>query len=749
MDGLIPALAETPDALGVRIPLDLAPALLPYREHESLSIKIERLPHRARLSKGRNNGDHSWSLSPDDLDGLLYLPPDGLDSAHTLIVRIISLDSDSASTLVQFDVPISPGESAGAATPTAVVEESGAPIPEAEISALETECAVLSEEIQRQQDESIATGEAHAAEIAEIADRHADALRRQAGEAERRLAEAVNLAERENETAARARLAQTNEARLSQELGRQLADARSAWEVEQQDRITIAVQAALEQARTETTAQLTKSNEARLSQELGRQLADARAAWEIEQQDRVAAAVQEAVRQTELETTARLEQTNEARLSHELGRQLADARASWEVEHLNQVAASVQEAVRQAEQDITAELEKINEARHFQELGRRLADAHALWENEQQSNIAAAVEDAVQQAEARTRVELEQAQREWRDASAQEMAEISARCAQAEAALDDARHQPPDAQDTQDTQDTEDAFRALRDELASAQAVTSERELELTETRQGLERASAEISRLTSESKLAPAPSFREAELEFRLNEVVAEAEATLREHHAAWEAEREEILTNTEENAQQRIDQAFEQWQQETQAALSRAHQEWTDNEATRLAVAEAHWRENIGIARSRGALTEFTKQRRRKRITGRSLRIGIIAACLAGAAVAYPLVAPMISERWWPKITAYQSDVEPTLRKANDDIQSWLSKATETPEPRATVRVAAANVRATPSISAAVITTLPRNSEVTPLDRRGNWVRIRIGGPTGKTGWLHASLLKDTVNR
>ena len=51
------------------IPVDLAPLLSPYRRYEQLSLRIERLPSRARFSRGSNNGDRTWSLTPDQLDG--------------------------------------------------------------------------------------------------------------------------------------------------------------------------------------------------------------------------------------------------------------------------------------------------------------------------------------------------------------------------------------------------------------------------------------------------------------------------------------------------------------------------------------------------------------------------------------------------------------------------------------------------------------------------------------------------------
>ena len=81
------------DSVTLGIPLDLGPMLSPYRHHKQLSIRIEKLPQLARLSSGHNNGDCTFSLKLDELQGLLYLPPPGDEpSPITLVLRIINVD---------------------------------------------------------------------------------------------------------------------------------------------------------------------------------------------------------------------------------------------------------------------------------------------------------------------------------------------------------------------------------------------------------------------------------------------------------------------------------------------------------------------------------------------------------------------------------------------------------------------------------------------------------------------------------
>src|ERR1700744_4235544 len=81
------------------IPIDLAPLIAPYRRNGRLTLRVERMPHRARLSRGAINSDRSFSLAPDELDGLQYLPPPGGGDPPTLGIRIIRVDGGDATTI--------------------------------------------------------------------------------------------------------------------------------------------------------------------------------------------------------------------------------------------------------------------------------------------------------------------------------------------------------------------------------------------------------------------------------------------------------------------------------------------------------------------------------------------------------------------------------------------------------------------------------------------------------------------------
>ena len=465
-------------------------------------------------------------------------------------------------------------------------------------------------------------------------------------ESQGRVAAAVQEAVQRTEANARAQLEQTTEVRLAMELERRLAEARTSWETELQGRVAAAVQEAEQKVRLEAGAQQDQTNDVRLAQEVERRLAEARATWETEFQGRVAASVDQAVQQTRSEVGAQQNQENEVRLAHEVERRMAEARASWEAEFQSRVAAAVQDAVQKTAADVRAQLSQANEAQLAEVLQRRLGEARTAWEPELQGRVAAAVQESVQRSEASFQGRLEQAQHQWREASARELAELSARCTQAEAALTAFRNQPPQGQVN------DEALRTMSAELASAQALVRARETELGESRHSLERARSEISSYAQD------------------------AESTVERNRTAWSAEREILLAQAEESAQQRVKQALERWQYEAEAALTKAQQEWAAGEATRFAVAESEWRENIGIAKSRAPITKLTKKRGRIHVSGRFKLFVVVAAALVAMVTLYPRVEPVI-DRMWPKIIEYKGEIEPTVRDTTKEVKSWLSDA------------------------------------------------------------------------
>src|SRR5262249_1432220 len=71
---------------------------------------IEGVPDGARFSTGRNNGDKTWSLDPEDIPELSFLPPAGRGAENqSLFIRLLTYDPDGyqiASTTAQVAVSV-------------------------------------------------------------------------------------------------------------------------------------------------------------------------------------------------------------------------------------------------------------------------------------------------------------------------------------------------------------------------------------------------------------------------------------------------------------------------------------------------------------------------------------------------------------------------------------------------------------------------------------------------------------------
>jgi Ca2+-binding RTX toxin-like protein len=78
------------------IPLDIFTELADTDGSESISVTIDGVPEGAFLSAGTDNGDGSWTLTTDQLDGLTITPPENFEGQ-------INLDVTSTTTDVEAD----------------------------------------------------------------------------------------------------------------------------------------------------------------------------------------------------------------------------------------------------------------------------------------------------------------------------------------------------------------------------------------------------------------------------------------------------------------------------------------------------------------------------------------------------------------------------------------------------------------------------------------------------------------------
>jgi uncharacterized protein YgiM (DUF1202 family) len=114
------------------------------------------------------------------------------------------------------------------------------------------------------------------------------------------------------------------------------------------------------------------------------------------------------------------------------------------------------------------------------------------------------------------------------------------------------------------------------------------------------------------------------------------------------------------------------------------------------------------------------------------------------AGATAVFLLVTqfkPLVGEyldfgRWKPKVMAVVDDVKSTALEEYESL-------TGSEAPHRTVAAELANVRSGPSTDSDIVARLPRNTEVTVLERRGAWIRVPVESAGAGDGWLHETLL------
>ncbi|HMA16709.1 MAG TPA: hypothetical protein VKP12_18105 [Kiloniellaceae bacterium] len=359
------------------IPLDLAALLTPYRQHRRLSLRVVQLPARAELSAGVRNEDASWSLTPDDLDGLALMLPDDVEPPPGVAVRIVVIDkNENASIVGQFEVPL----------PRAARARSAAA----------TSSPALAAEWQRRMDRRAAAAKRLAARTAARALAEAETAWRLEWEA--RLAERVEQCERAANEQLEAALARAAAAEAS--TAGCLEDARASWQRESAQELAAARQRCAE-AEAEVLRLQSRLTEAAAQGEAeaeARHAADAQAV-ELEWRQKVEA--ERTARKAAEDKAAAAAQRADA-LAAELGA-AREARAAEAPR--TQEGADQQRWVQQQVQAV--------EARLAAEAKERLMAARAAWRKESDTQTAATVQDAVRKAEALAAARLREAREEW------------------------------------------------------------------------------------------------------------------------------------------------------------------------------------------------------------------------------------------------------------------------------------------------------------------------------------------------
>jgi len=104
----IPQLAVA-DAVGAEdgtIALTLAASMPADTTEAVYTITIEGVPFGATLSAGMDNGDGTWTLTPDLIDGLTLTPP--LDYAGTFALNVVAISTDGGAVADTIGVTVTP-----------------------------------------------------------------------------------------------------------------------------------------------------------------------------------------------------------------------------------------------------------------------------------------------------------------------------------------------------------------------------------------------------------------------------------------------------------------------------------------------------------------------------------------------------------------------------------------------------------------------------------------------------------------
>ena len=579
--------ARAEASLSDGLPLDLMNFLAPYGRDRRVALRVERMPSRSRLSRGRNNGDGSWSLTREELEGLFYFPPRGSSDVPTLVVRIIGLDSDNGATLEVVDAV--PGDAEDDGDPA-----SRSPQLEAELKKLKAELAKAKAALRTTQSDLTEARKTFEAELEErLAEAQAEAAAQGATEIEKARAKWQSEAKErvtKHDTRAEERLAQARE-NWRRDADAEIARAGETWKAGESARLA--------------------EVEARQREESARAIADEKAAH-AKTQTALAIAQKAAI-------AAPAEDASARRLSAEIDQlQHALTERDAKILEARSAASAAQEKLDGANEDNARERKEF--ALKLQQIEARLAEAKAARERNDTGETRRLRADL-----ASTETKLSERNRELADAQTV-AADARRRASELQSALDTAAEDRTDAEATRERRHAE--IKRLRADLGAAEAMLSERDRVLSEIkidagearkreaelRAALAKAEAnsktlEASRLAAmktewETKWRQESRGRIAAIEDKLRKAElalqdARADAKLaRDKRDPGETRRvaEEInaLKTRLDKRELELAEAKELREaakRQSDAALGEARKEWEAAEAARFSEAKAEW--------------------------------------------------------------------------------------------------------------------------------------------------------------
>jgi len=337
-----------------------------------------------------------------------------------------------------------------------------------------------------------------------------------------------------------------------------------------------------------------------------------------------------------------------------------------------------------------------------------------------QADIAAAKEAAEQ----RTSERLKAAEAEWQERAARPLAEMTARCQAAEAALASARATGMPADREADRIELQDQFESLR------------------------QKSLADIAAVKEAAELRASEKLKTAEAEWRERAARSMAELTARCQAAetALAAARADGSGNPDADAYVRsLNLEIKSLQTalvDREAELASVH---VSLEQMRLGITApapaAHWKPLPSLA-----MRDTPEQKPSESHLVRDVFI-VFVLVLAGF-LALPRIESLLPDDLRAQIASLIGPSDTTGQEAAAPAPAAPPAPPKPVYPVATV-ARSVNMRAQPAVGAAVIASLKRGAEVAILERNGNWDRVQISGTDGtvRQGWVFGSYLGDAA--
>ncbi len=733
------------------IPLDFVSVVAPYKRQGRLSLRVEYVPQRARLSAGRNNGDGSWSLASDELEGLTYLIPDNLAQEHTLLLRIMTLEEAGASTIKVLHFPVS--LEAAMPGPAKPVKEDGATA-----RGVDADNPILHNQLEKMHS-LFAVRESELAELRAAleqarGEKEADLAQALAGweqELQRRLLDAVAQARAQWQSEHKTQKAagDKNIAQAQAEAEQKIAAERGRWQGKTQERI-------------ETERARWKAEGADI---LAKSIANERKLWQAEADQRIEAERQRWKSESVGELSGTLTQER-LRWQAEADQRSEAERQRWRIESQGDLSVAIaQESVRwQAETEKRLEAERRRwKAESQGDRSQALAQEGARWQLEAEQQLENErqrwkTQSAAAQAEAEARWKAEEVKRtaaasaEWRDQASRMQSDASEKCRKLEMALAEAL-----ARAGTNSPAGETGSGALRDELARMQSILVRRDLELDQHRLALEQEREQRRQELEASLTAAAQAWKADEntrLAAMLEKARAQSDAELDAATARCEAAESALADAKNKETFNRKDDVYVRG---LQKELSTLRASLVNRE-----VELGHARAALDRARTRTVQNDVpASQPRRMRTIDDPIEEEPVVNSKRGLVrdfvVAVCVLAPVIF--FYPRLEVYLPDeVKTNIAVVTGGLLgSSVEPARQTQaaapplqavvKPKMAIVNHAANVRATAGAKGAIIVTLPRGASVTVLEQHGNWTLIEtiVKDAKPQRGFVFSSYLKN----